>query len=365
MRNVIGNNLTLTIFGESHGAAVGAVLDGMSPGVRVDNDFISLQMGLRRAVGSISTPRSEVDDVEIISGVFEGKTTGTPITCLIKNTNTRSSDYEKTKSLLRPGHADYTAYCRYNGFQDYRGGGHFSGRVTAGIVAAGAICINELRRKGIHIASHISLLGGITDDKIIDYEDFTKNLEDKPFPVINDTAGEKMVSAIEKAKEDSDSIGGILETVVSGMPAGVGEPWFSSVEGELSKFLFSIPAVKGVEFGVGFAFADMLGSEANDEFYIDNGTVKTVTNNNGGVNGGITNGMPIIFRTVIKPTPSIAKIQKTVDISSMTDTEINIMGRHDPAIIHRARAVVNAATAICICDMLIGKFGACYFGGNE
>ncbi len=365
MKNVIGDNLTLTLFGESHGEAVGAILDGMSAGVNVNKDFISLQMGLRKASGKISTARTEEDEVEIISGVFEGKTTGTPITFLIKNSNIRSSDYEKTKSLLRPGHADYTAYCKYKGFQDYRGGGHFSGRVTAGIVAAGAICLDALRKKGIYIASHISLLGGIIDEKILDFEYFSKNFADKPFPVINDEAGEKMISAIENVKENSDSIGGILETVVFGIPSGVGDPWFSSVESDLSKFLFSIPAVKGVEFGAGFSFASMLGSEANDEFYIDNGTVKTVTNNNGGINGGITNGMRIVFRTAIKPTPSIAKTQRTVDIEGLRETEININGRHDPAIIHRARAVINAATAICISDMLIGKYGSDYFGGNK
>ncbi len=365
MKNVIGDNLTLTIFGESHGDAVGAVLDGLSAGVDVNKDFISLQMSLRKAVGSISTSRTEADEVEILSGVFNGKTTGTPITFLIKNANTRSIDYEKSKFLLRPGHADYTAYCKYNGFQDYRGGGHFSGRITAGIVAAGAVCLDALRKKGIYIASHISLLKEVSDDEIQDYNEFSKTLSDKPFPVINDEVGNRMVSEIEKAKENGDSLGGILETVVTGVPAGVGEPWFSSVESDLARFLFSIPAVKGVEFGAGFSFASMLGSEANDAFCVEDRTIKTETNNNGGINGGITNGMPIVFRTVIKPTPSISKPQKTVDINTMEETELSVKGRHDPAIIHRARAVVNAATAICLADMLIGKFGSDYFGGNE
>lgn len=365
MKNSIGENVILTIFGESHGKAIGAVLDGLAPGVMVDEDFIKLQMSLRKSSGAISTARSEDDQVEIVSGVFEGKTTGTPITFIIKNNDTKSSDYEKTKNLMRPGHADFAAQCKYHGFQDYRGGGHFSGRITAGIVAAGAVAMSALREKGIYIGTHISRLAGIYDDDIENPEEFTRTLADKSFPVINDGKGEDMKKAILAAKSELDSLGGILETVITGVPSGVGEPWFSSIEGILSSMLFSIPAVKGVEFGKGFAFADMKGSDANDPFYIDGNTVKTKTNNNGGINGGITNGMPIVFRCAIKPTPSIAKEQDTVNINSMENAVLRIKGRHDPAIIHRARAVVNAAAALVLCDMLSGRFGTDYFGGNK
>ena len=362
MKNSIGNSLILTIFGESHGAAVGAVLDGMAPGVEVDEDFIKLQMGLRKASGEISTSRIEGDEVEILSGVFNGKTTGAPIAFLIRNNNTKSSDYEKTRALMRPGHADYTANCKYHGFEDYRGGGHFSGRITAGIVAAGSIVIEALRKKGIYIATHIKNLNSVYDDEIENYNDFARELCDKPFPVINDNAEIKMKEAILKAKAEGDSLGGILETVVIGVPKGVGEPWFSSVEGELASFLFSIPAIKGVEFGSGFAFSDMKGSEANDSFCFVDGNVETKSNNNGGVNGGITNGMPIVFSSVVKPTPSIAKEQRTINIDSKENADLVISGRHDPAIIHRARVVVNAATALVIADLLALRYGTDWLG---
>ncbi|MBO5020965.1 MAG: chorismate synthase, partial [Clostridia bacterium] len=337
MKNTLGQNVTITLFGESHGAALGAVIDGLAPGIAVDEEFISAQLSLRRPVGSISTPRVENDKFEILSGVFEGKTTGTPICIVIPNENTKSKDYSEMRSKARPGHADFTAYEKYHGFEDYRGGGHFSGRITAGIVAAGAIAISALKNKGIYIGTHISRCGGIDDAKFSDLKTEIDALNKKQFAVLDDNKAEQMIDAITKAKNSGDSVGGVLETAVSGMPAGVGEPWFDSMESLLSHALFSIPAVKGVEFGEGFKLSDMLGSEANDSLYLDCDTVKTKTNNNGGINGGITNGMPIILRTAVKPTPTISKEQETIDFINRENAVIAAGGRHDPCIVHRAR----------------------------
>ena len=357
MKNTLGQNVTITLFGESHGAALGAVIDGLAPGIAVDEEFISAQLSLRRPVGSISTPRVENDKFEILSGVFEGKTTGTPICIVIPNENTKSKDYSEMRSKARPGHADFTAYEKYHGFEDYRGGGHFSGRITVGIVAAGAIAISALKNKGIYIGTHISKCGGIDDAKFSDLKTEIDALNKKQFAVIDDNKAEQMIEAITKAKNSGDSVGGVLETVVSGMPAGVGEPWFDSMESLLSHALFSIPAVKGVEFGEGFKLSYMLGSEANDSLYLDCDTVKTKTNNNGGINGGITNGMPIILRTAVKPTPTISKEQETIDFINRKNTVIAAGGRHDPCIVHRARVVVDSIVAIVLCDVLTGRFG--------
>ena len=357
MKNTLGQNVSVTIFGESHGIALGAVIDGLAPGIAVDMDFISSQLTLRRPVGSISTPRVEADKFEIISGVFEGKTTGTPICIVIPNENTKSKDYSEIRSKARPGHADFTAYSKYHGYEDYRGGGHFSGRITAGIVAAGAIAISALKNKGIYIGTHISRCAGIDDAKFSDLKAEIESLNKKQFAVIDNTMAELMTKAITEAKAQGDSVGGVLETAVIGMPAGVGEPWFDSVESMLSHALFGVPAVKGVEFGEGFALTDMLGSKANDSFYLDGDTVKTKTNNNGGINGGITNGMPIIFRTAIKPTPTISKEQETIDFINNENTVIAAGGRHDPSIVHRARVVVDSITALVLCDILSGRFG--------
>lgn len=362
MKNTLGTTLTVTLFGESHGEGIGAVIDGIAPGVPVDRDFINRQLYLRMAGGAISTARKEPDEVEFLSGVYNGFTTGTAICLLIRNKNTQSKDYSKTKDLMRPGHADYTAWCKYHGYQDFRGGGHFSGRITAPLVAAGAILIQALKKKGITIGTHISRCGKVDDIGFSDLEKDIKTLSEKEFPVLDDVAGEKMKEAILNAKADCDSVGGILQTAVCGLPAGLGEPWFDSVESLLSHALFSIPAVKGVEFGAGFAFADMLGSQANDSFAIGENGVYTITNNNAGINGGITNGMPILFNCVVKPTPSIAKTQKTIDIASMENAQLNIVGRHDPAIIHRARVVVDSMTAIVLCDLLTGRYGTDYLG---
>lgn len=362
MKNTIGNNFSITLFGESHGKAIGAVLDGVPSGIAVDEAFIARQMEKRKGINSISTPRREVDAVKILSGVFEGRTTGTPICFMIENTDTKSKDYSLTKDLARPGHADYTAEKRYGGFQDYRGGGHFSGRLTAPLVAAGALALSMLREKGIEIATHISSCGEIKDREFGNLAEDIRQLENLSFPVLSEKAGKEILLYIEKAKKEGDSVGGTLTTVVTGMPAGVGEPWFDSVESMLSHGLFSIPGVKGVEFGKGFGFAEMMGSDANDEFTVVDGEIVTVTNNNGGINGGITNGMPIEFTVAVKPTPSIYKKQNTVNFKTAQSAELEINGRHDPAIIHRARVVVDSVTAVILCDLLITRFGTQFFG---
>ncbi|MBP5428085.1 MAG: chorismate synthase, partial [Clostridia bacterium] len=320
---------------------------------------------LRRPAGAISTARVEEDEFEIVSGVFEGKTTGTPLCLLIPNRNVRSGDYEATKDLARPGHADYTGFIKYHGFADYRGGGHFSGRVTAALVALGAIAQTALEGRGIKVGTHIARLSDVSDRGFSDYSADLAALSDRPFPVLDENAGERMRAAILSAKEDNDSVGGILETAVTGLPAGVGEPWFDTLEGVLSHGLFSIPGVKGVEFGDGFALAGMRGSEANDAFVPRDGGIATATNRNGGINGGISNGMPLLFRCAVKPTPSIAKTQSTVDIKTGAAAELSLVGRHDPAIVHRARAVVDAVTALVLSDALAGRYGVDWLGGIE
>ena len=365
MKNVFGTNLTLTLFGESHGAAVGGVLDGLAPGIPIDRKAIEGKLALRRPQGAISTARVETDDFEIVSGVFENKTTGTPLCLLIRNENTRSGDYAATKDLPRPGHADYTAFVKYHGFADYRGGGHFSGRVTAALVALGAILQTALEGRGIKIGTHIARLAGIPDRAFGNLDADIAALSTLPFPVLDGGAVAKMQAAILKAKEEGDSVGGVLETVVTGLPAGVGEPWFDTLEGTLSHGLFSIPGIKGVEFGDGFALSDMRGSEANDPFVPANGGIATETNRSGGINGGISNGMPLLFRCAVKPTPSIPITQKTVDLSTGAAAELSLVGRHDPAIVHRARAVCDAVTALVLADALSGRYGTDWLRGNE
>ncbi len=362
MKNTFGNNVSVTLFGESHGVAIGAVVDGLPAGVKVDEEFISHQLDLRRPFGKISTSRQEADKFEILSGVFNGKTTGTPICIIIPNENTQSKDYSKTYGKARPGHADYTAFCKYNGCEDYRGGGHFSGRITAGLVAAGAIAIDLLTKKGIKIGTHILKCAGVEDSGFADLEKDINNLSGKVFPVLNDKKEEEVIKSIEKIAKEGDSVGGVLETAVIGLPVGVGEPWFDSVESVLSHALFSIPAVKGVEFGAGFSCADMLGSQMNDSFVFNGDKVTTKTNNNGGINGGITNGMPVLFKCAIKPTPSISKEQETVDFINNENTVLSVKGRHDPCIVHRARVVVDSITAIVLCDLLSQKFGTDWLG---
>ena len=355
MKNTFGQSVAITLFGESHGEYIGAVLDGMAPGLTVDEAFIRHQLSLRRPQGKISTARVEADEFKIISGVFEGKTTGTPLCILIPNTNTRSKDYNR--NIPRPGHADYAAECKYHGYQDPRGGGHFSGRITAALVAAGAIAISALRQNGILVGTHISRISDICDRSFNSYESDIETLADLSFPVLDFQKADLMRACIEDAASEGDSVGGILETAVIGLPAGIGEPWFDTVEGVLSHALFSIPAVKGVEFGEGFGMADLRGSEANDALRIENGRVITTTNHNGGINGGITNGMPLIFRCAVKPTPSIFQEQESVDLASGQNTTLTLQGRHDPAIIHRARVVVDSVVALVLCDLLALRFG--------
>jgi chorismate synthase len=361
MKNTFGTSVAVTIFGESHGAAVGAVVDGLAPGIKIDEDFIRTRLELRTPYGSISTPRREKDDFQIVSGVFEGKTTGTPVCILIPNTSQNSKDYEADRPLARPGHADYTAYVKYHGHEDYRGGGHFSGRVTAALVAAGAICLSALSAKGIEIGTHISRLGGISDSEFSTDEaelvSEIKALNGKRFAVLDEQKAETMQEVIKEAAADGDSIGGVLETAVTGLPAGVGEPWFDTLEGVLSHALFSIPGIKGVQFGGGFDLVDARGSEYNDAFRMESGRVVSKTNNNGGINGGISNGMPILFRCAVKPTPSIHIAQETVDFVKKEDAKIETGGRHDPAIIHRARAVVDSVAALALIDQLALRYG--------
>lgn len=360
MKNSFGSSVIVSIFGESHGSAVGAIIDGLAPGIELDIDFIAAKMNQRRATGLLSTPRKEADEVKILSGVFNGRTCGTPICLVIENTNVKSGDYESMKRLMRPSHADFSAQSKYHGWQDYRGGGHFSGRITAALVAAGAVAQLALRNKGIRIASHVCRCAGV-DDRAFDpvkpaIEDMDY-LDSASFPVLDEAAGERMRQAILDARSEGDSVGGVLETAVIGMPAGVGEPWFDTVEGLLAHALFSVPAVKGVSFGAGFGISDMRGSEANDPLCVSDGEIRTESNNSGGICGGITNGMPIVFRTAVKPTPSISKPQRTVDIAANENAELSVSGRHDPAIVHRARAVVDAVTALTLCDMLAQRFG--------
>lgn len=365
MKNSLGNSLIVSIFGESHGPYIGATLDGLAPGIEINKEFIEHQLTLRRPKGKISTKRQEADEYQIVSGAFEGRTTGTALTIIIPNSSQHSKDYSATRPLARPGHADYTAFLKYHGFEDYRGGGHFSGRITAALVAAGAIVIPALQAKGINIATHIKKCAGVNDRDFANYEEDIKFLNNAEFAVLDDEKGKEMLEKMTKIAEAGDSVGGVLETVITGMPGGVGEPFFDSLESMLAHGLFSIPAIKGVEFGAGFDMTDALGSEYNDSFRMKEGKVVTETNNNGGINGGISNGMPILVRMAVKPTPSIYKEQKTVNFFENKDADLVIEGRHDPAIIHRARVVADSMAAIVIYDALSQRFGTDFFGGDR
>lgn len=352
MKNTIGSCLQLTVFGESHGECIGAVLDGLPAGFEIDLDALAHEMDKRKARGLLSTKRHEPDAVRIVSGFFEGKTTGAPLCVLIDNTSTRSQDYTAIKYRLRPGHADFAAFEKFGGFQDYRGGGHFSGRLTAPLVAVGAICRQILEKKGVRIASHIETLHEIEDAKFDPacLSEQMAQLNAALFPAIDFEAGQKMQKCIEDAAMNLDSVGGVLETIITGYPSGIGEPMFDALESTLAHLLFAIPAVKGVSFGSGFEFASLYGSQANDPLRMVDGTIQTRTNRNGGINGGISNGMPILFHTCVKPTASIYKEQESVDYQSQENVTLAIKGRHDPAIIHRARAVVDTMTAFGLLD---------------
>lgn len=358
MSSTWGRNFRVSIFGESHGSHVGVGIDGVLPGTQIDMDYIMKHMQ-RRAPGrdSLSTARKESDQPQIISGVFEGRATGAPIYMLIENEDKISRDYSKIKGMARPGHADYSAFVKYGGYNDYRGGGYFSGRLTAGLVFAGSIARYILEKRGIYIASHISRLKEIEDipfDEVHMTKEKFEDLSSMRLPFIAKDLEEEARQLIIKTKEKGDSIGGVVELGLIGLGAGIGDPFFEGLESVLSSIIFSVPAVKGVEFGSGFAISDMYGSQANDEFYYDDdGRVKTRTNNNGGINGGISNGMPIVLRVAIKPTPSISIPQNTIDMNNKREVPIRVGGRHDPVIVARVIPVLEAALAIGILDSLM------------
>lgn len=357
MSGMWGNKLKISIFGESHGAGIGITIDGLPSGFEINMDEVLKEMA-RRAPGKskLSTARKESDKPEILSGYFEGKTTGTPLCAIIRNSDQHSRDYGKLKDLMRPGHADYPGFIRYNGFNDYRGGGHFSGRITAPLVFAGAICKQILESKGITVGSHIKSIGKIKDNTFYDVDlnkELLYSLKENELPLLIKEKEEEMRREIFDAKKEGDSVGGSIECSVIGIDAGIGNPFFDSVESTLAHLMFSVPAVKGIEFGKGFSMSELRGSNCNDEYYYDGDKIKTYTNNNGGITGGITNGMPVLFSVAIKPTPSISKRQRTVDISDNKDSELIIEGRHDPCIVQRAVPVIEAVTAIGIVDLLI------------
>ena len=357
MSATFGRNLRMTIFGESHGKGIGLVLDGLPPGTPIEEEFIKEEMA-RRAPGKnqMSTQRQEKDAFIIESGVFEGKATGTPLCVLIPNSDQHSKDYSLLKDVMRPGHADYAGKVRYKGFNDYRGGGHFSGRLTAPLVFTGAVAKTVLAQKGIVVGAHVARIGKITDDLFNPLGEMAERLQALckfTLPVLDEGKASLMEAEIMAAREQMDSVGGIVEVMAAGMPPGIGDPFFDSLESRLSHALFSVPAVKGIEFGAGFALAAWKGSEANDPMTFDKGNVRTTRNNNGGITGGITNGMPVLFRVAIKPTPSIGQPQQTVNVTEGKDTILEVKGRHDPCIVPRAVPVIEAVTAWVLLDMLL------------
>ena len=355
MSSTFGENLKLSIFGQSHGAAIGMVLDGIPAGLPVDE--VQLQRFLnRRAPGrnDWSTPRKESDLPEFLGGLFEGYTCGAPIAAVIRNQNTHSADYSGLKGTPRPGHADYTADVKYGGFQDYRGGGHFSGRLTAPLCIAGGLCKQWLEELGIHIGAHILAIGEIGDYYFDPMDPELESVSDS-FPVLNEEAGNSMRDLIAQAKAAGDSVGGIIECAITGLPAGLGEPMFGGMESRIAQIVYGIPAVKGVEFGIGFDCACVPGAQSNDDFAIVDGKVVTQSNNCGGILGGISTGMPVIFSTAFKATPSIAAVQHTVNLAAQENTPLEIKGRHDPCIVPRAVPVVEAAAAIAIYDLILGN----------
>lgn len=355
MSSTYGEHLKLSIFGQSHGAGIGMVLDGIPAGLGVDPAALRAFLA-RRAPGqnAYSTPRKEADAPEFLSGLEEGTTCGAPIAAVIRNTNTRSGDYANLKDCPRPGHADLTAQIKYGGFQDAAGGGHFSGRLTAPLCIAGGLCKQWLEGMGIQIFAHISAIAGISDTPFDPLAPDMDSIQPE-FPVVNQDAGARMRAAISAARSDGDSVGGIVECAVTGLPAGVGEPMFGGVESRIAQIVYGVPAVKGVEFGAGFAAAKLRGSQNNDDYVISDGQIHTVTNNSGGILGGITTGMPLIFRAALKPTPSISRPQQSVSLSSGEMQELVIKGRHDPCIVPRAVPVIEAAAAIAIFDMILGN----------
>lgn len=356
MASYLGEHIHVSVFGQSHSPAIGVVVDGLPAGERVDMEELGRFLK-RRAPGqnATSTPRKEADLPQFLSGLVDDVTCGAPLAALIENTNTRSQDYAQLRDKPRPGHADFTAQVKYGGFQDVAGGGHFSGRLTAPLCIAGGICLQILKRRGIEVAAHIASIAGEADrpfDPMGESVETLDALKRAPFPVMDEKAGERMRKVILQAKEEGDSVGGIVECLVTGVPAGLGEPMFGGIENRLAAALFGIPAVKGVEFGAGFGVATMRGSENNDPFTVEDGKLVTETNHAGGILGGITNGMPLVFRLAVKPTPSIAKQQQTVSLSKKQVEELVVTGRHDPCIVPRAVPVVEAVTALVLTDLL-------------
>lgn len=357
MSSSFGEQIKITIFGQSHSEGIGVVIDGLPAGEAVDLAQVQRFMR-RRAPGrnAYSTSRKEADNPRILSGLFEGKTCGAPLCAVIENTDARSGDYAQFKDIPRPGHADYTAWMKYGGANDYRGGGHFSGRLTAPLCFAGAVCIQLLARRGIHIGAHIL---SIHDEKDIPFDpvaidaDTLQSVQERAFPVQDIAAGERMQAVIAYAKANLDSVGGVVECAVTGLPVGVGEPMFDGLESRLAAAIFAIPAVKGIEFGEGFGVASLFGSENNDAFFYDTaGRIQTRTNRHGGSLGGISSGMPLILRAAFKPTPSIAKTQESVSLSGQENSPLCITGRHDPCIVPRAVACVEAAAAVALFDLI-------------
>ncbi len=352
MSSIYGERIKLSIFGQSHGKAIGMTLDGVPAGLPVDMDALQAFLN-RRAPGqnNYSTPRKEADKPEFLSGIVNGYTCGAPITAIIYNTNTRSGDYKELKDCPRPGHADYTAHIKYKGYEDAAGGGHFSGRLTAPVCIAGGLCKQWLEAKGVRIGAHLSVCAGIADDPVfLDWVNPDLDAIQKDFPVINPEAGAKMREEIEKARADSDSVGGLIECIATGLPAGLGDPMFGGMESRIAQIVYGIPAVKGLEFGSGFTGSYLRGSQNNDNYTVCDGQIKTDKNYAGGILGGITNGMPLVFQAAIKPTPSIGAEQKTVSLSQMEECSVCVKGRHDPCIAPRAVPVIEAAAAVAIFD---------------
>ncbi len=356
MSSTYGDKIKISVFGESHGNGIGVVIDGLPAGVKIDMDKVLVQMS-RRAPGKdkTATPRLEKDIPKILSGMLDNTLTGAPLCAVIENTNTKSGDYSNLLACPRPGHSDYTAFVKYNASNDIRGGGHFSGRLTAPIVFAGAICRQILESKGIKIAAHINSIGTINDtpfNPVLIEDELISRLNNSTFSLIDESVEESMRAQVEDARMNLDSIGGTIECAVTGIEAGIGEPMFDGVEGVIAKAVFGVPAIKGIEFGKGFELAQLRGSQSNDPFRYNDGKVVTETNNCGGILGGITNGMPVIFRAAVKPTPSISQKQKTVDLQKKENSELEIHGRHDPCIVPRAVPVIEAVTAIAIINLM-------------
>lgn len=351
MSSSYGENLRIHIFGESHGPAVGVTVEGIPAGERVDLEELQRFLD-RRAPGrsAWSTPRKEADVPEFLSGLREGKTCGTPLTAILKSANTRSGDYDALRDVPRPGHADYTAWVKYGESRDSRGGGHFSGRLTAPLCVAGGICLQLLAREGITIISRVAAIGGVRDEG-----ELTASTAEKAFPTVSDSAGEAMRSAIAAARAEGDSLGGVIECAVLGLPAGLGDPMFDGMENRIAAAVFGVPAVKGIEFGAGFAAAGLRGSENNDAFSVENGRIITESNHCGGILGGITDGMPLTFRAAVKPTPSLARPQQSVDLKTGEIVPLTVTGRHDPCIVPRAVPCLEAAAAIAVYDALLAR----------